>query len=72
MILANIIMGVLKFVLCQKKCMNPYSPLFWFNSNATRAKVFSSKSLKDELPRETNAIPQAIVQKRKFHKIGGL
>ena len=51
---------------------NRSNPLFWFNSNATRATVASSKSLKGKFPKETNAIPQAMVQKRKIHKIGGL
>ena len=42
------------------------------NSNATLATVASSKSLKGKFPSETNAIPQAMVQKRKTHKMGGL
>ena len=49
-----------------------FQAIFWFNSSATRATVASSKSLKGKFPRETNAIPQAMVQKRKIHKIGGL
>ena len=64
--------GLFKYGLSQIEGSNRSRPLFWFNSQATRATVASSKSLKGKFPRETNAIPQAMVQKRKIHKIGGL
>ena len=64
--------GLFKYGLSQIDGSNRSIPLFSFNSNATRATVASSKSLKGKLPSETNAIPQAMVQKRKIHKIGGL
>ena len=64
--------GLFKYGLSHIEGNKRSIPLFWFNSNATLATVASSKSLKGKFPRETNAIPQAMVQKRKTHKIGGL
>ena len=64
--------GLFKYGLSQIVGSNLSIPLFWFNSKATLATVASSKSLRGNSPRETNAIPQAMVQKRKIHKIGGL
>ena len=64
--------GLLRYGLSQIVGNNLSIPLFWFNSKATLATVASSKSLKGKFPRETNAIPQAMAQKRKTHKMGGL
>ena len=64
--------GLFKYGLSHIEGNNLSSPLFWFNSNATLATVASSKSLKGKLPKEANTIPQAMVQKRKIQKIGGL
>ena len=51
---------------------NRSKPLFSFNSKATLATVASSKSLKGKFPRNIKEIPQAMVQKRNIHRIGGL
>ena len=64
--------GLFKYGLSHIEGSNRSKPLFWFNSKATLATVASSKSLKGKFPRETSAITQAMVQKRKTHKIGGL
>ena len=64
--------GLFKYGSSHIEGNNLSRPLFSLNSKATLATVASSKSLKGKFPRETNAIPQAMVQKRKTHKIGGL
>ena len=64
--------GLFKYGLSHIEGSNRSNPFFWLNSNATLATVASSKSRKGKFPSEANAIPQAMVQKRKIHKIGGL
>ena len=64
--------GLFKYGLSQREGSNLSNPVFWFNSKATLATVASSKSLRGKFPREENTITQAMVQKRKTHKIGAL